>query len=241
MTAKKFYTTKLGRLGMVLHRRLLLTLFFCVYFAMPICCQNLASNEADYTHANELIKTAGPVPDAVIEPPDQVRYDLTVSERLRRLWLEKVIGFRITYASARGKACHANQRVLAGAIEMYNEDKGKTMKTITHADVTSATGTLIVDRYLKSPITPPDSACEYRSHGDLTGSGIIYCTHHGPIREIQDSIRKELGLKPITAADWQIFVVIGLSLLFLFSIIVLLALFFGRRKKYKDASITTES
>jgi len=210
-------------------------------FAMPIFCQNLANNEAGYNLAHELIKTAGPVPDAVIAPPEQVRYELTVSERLNRLWLEKVIGFRITYAAARGKACHANQRVLAGAIEMYNADNAKTIKAISHADVTSATGTLIVDRYLKSPITPPDPACEYRSYGDLNGPGIIYCTHHGPTREIQDSIRKELGLQPITAEGWQIFAVIGLSLLFLLSTIVLLAMFLGKRKKDKDSAASTES
>lgn len=201
----------------------------------------MPASEGDFALAAELIRTAGPVPDAVIAPPEQVRYELTVGERLRRLWLEKVIGFRISYAAARGKACHANQRVLAGAIKMYNEDNGNTMKSITHADITSASGTLIIGRYLKSHIIPADSACEYRSYGDLTGPGIIYCAHHGPNLDIQNSIRKELGLKTVMTENEQLLAVAGLSILFLLVAIALLALFFRRRKKYKDASITTES
>jgi hypothetical protein len=186
--------------------------------------------------AAELIRTAGPVPDAVISPSEQVRYELPVGERLRRLWLEKVIGFRITYEQARGKACHANQRVLAGAVQMYNEENGNTMKSITHADVTSTTGTLIIGRYLKSQILPADSVCEYRSYGDLTGPGIIYCAHHGPNLDIQNSIRKELGLKTIMTENEQLFAVAGLSILFLLVAIALLALFFRRRRKYTESS-----
>ncbi len=222
---------------MASQRSLLLIAVFCLSFAMPAFCQSISGNEGGYLLAGELIRAAGPVPDAVIEPPEQVRYELTVGERLRRFWLEKIIGFRITYATARGRACHANQRVLAGAVTMFNEDKGNTMTAITHADVTSATGTLIVDRYLKSPVTPADVACEYRSHGDLTGPGIIYCTQHGPIPAIQDSIRKELGLRPVATENGQIFAVVGLSILFLLSAIVLLALFFSSRKKRESQPV----
>ena len=222
-------------------RQLVLILVFCMFSDISVFCSLPSLHVSVYIHAGELLRTAGPVPDAVIEPPEQVRNELTVGERLRRFWLEEIIGFRISYASARGKACHANQRVLAGAVAMYNEDHGNTMKEITHADVTSATGTLVVDKFLKSPLIPADTACEYRSHGDLTGPGIIYCTQHGSIPAIQDSIRKELGLPPIAAEGAQIFAVVGISILFLLSAIVLLALFFGRRKKDEKSSVTPES
>jgi hypothetical protein len=41
------------------------------------------------------------------------------------------------------------------------------------ADVTTPTGALISGRYLKSLLVPPETSCEYRSDGDMTGKHLL--------------------------------------------------------------------
>ncbi|PKL51375.1 MAG: hypothetical protein CVV42_00565 [Candidatus Riflebacteria bacterium HGW-Riflebacteria-2] len=217
---------------MTSHKSLLSNHLFALLLAVIAAfCLPAAGNEGIDDSIRELLQSAGPVPTSIIDPPKPAIYDLTVGERLRRLWLKKVIGFRITYLADRGKACHANQRVIAGAVEMYNMDSKIAMKSVLHSDLTSPSGILFTGKYLKAQITQPESTCEYRSYGDLSGSGIIYCTQHGTIPEIQNSIRKALGLKPIATTSEKEFAVIGLSILFVLSTLVLLALLFYRKKK----------
>lgn len=74
--------------------------------------------------------------------------------------------------SSREKACFSNQRVLLGAVEMYNLDNPVMMETL---DVDQ----LIKKRYLfKAPVLPTPE-CAYRSEGDLTKDGKIVCPKHG--------------------------------------------------------------
>jgi len=147
---------------------------FILAHHLPVHADDAAENQM-----RELVKTAGLPPEAIINPPQPVTFKLSIQERFSRFWNEKIFGFRITYASARGKACHANQRVLAGAVEMYNMDNGNAMKTLRHADVVNPAGELVKGYYIKAPITPPEANCEYYSYGDLTDTGIIYCAFSG--------------------------------------------------------------
>jgi len=193
----------------------------------------LLADEGTEHQMRELFKTAGPPPEAIINPPQPVIYKLSIQERLGRVFRENFLGFRITHASARGRACHGNQRVLAGAVEMYNmENATSTMKSLRHADVISPTGALIIGCYLKGPITPPDKGCEYYSYGDLTDSGIIYCTLHGTNEDYRAALVKVTGLKPDSAFldDEFVFAVTIIAIFLLLSILVLLALFYKMRK-----------
>ncbi|EKD82865.1 MAG: hypothetical protein ACD_39C01039G0001, partial [uncultured bacterium] len=180
----------------------------------------------------ELFNKAGPPPEAIINPPKPVTYTLSAQERLRRFWREKILGFRITYASARGKACHANQRVIAGAVEMYNVDKGNTMTTLLHTDATTPSGVLITGLYLKSPVIPVETDCEYRSYGNLTDNGIVYCTQHGATPEYRSALITVTGLKPHSAyqEDEPGFAVAVLAISLFLTAIVLLAFFLKKRK-----------
>lgn len=205
------------------------TLFFAVLFGLFfVLTSRPASSDEHDDQIMKLIESAGPVPDEIINPPAPVRKTLTVGERLSRFWREKILGFRVTYASARGKACHANQRVILGAIEMYNMDNNIMLKSVSHADLTSTSGVLYVGRYLKSPITPAEIDCEYRSYGDLSGPGVIYCTKHGAPTEIQDRFRKALGLKPVEAESETAFMIAGLTLAFTLATVIMLGMLFRR-------------
>ena len=75
-------------------------------------------------------------------------------------------------SNAREKACFSNQRVLQGAVEMYNMDNSVMMTTL---DVEA----LIKGKYLRSAPSGPEPDCQYYSVGNLTGDGYISCKKHG--------------------------------------------------------------
>lgn len=201
-----------------------------ILFLFALIPQSLRADDNE-KRMRDLLTETGSFPEAVLRPPDPVEAKLSLSERLTRLW-HRMLGFRVTYATARGKACQANQRVIAGAVEMYNMDKGPMMKNIRHSDVTTSAGVLVSGHYLKNAIQPPEVDCEYRSHGDLTGNGLVYCVRHGTTPELYQAIMKISGLK--TPADAQAenlnFAIAGLAILMLVSLVVLLTMFFKRRK-----------
>ncbi|MFZ2957505.1 MAG: hypothetical protein WA705_11490 [Candidatus Ozemobacteraceae bacterium] len=90
--------------------------------------------------------------------------------------------FRRTGERSPMKACYANQRVILGAVEMYNMDHSVMISTISDADV-SENGLLVKGSYLKSKISKPTPGCSYAATGDLTGPGKITCAAHGPVEE----------------------------------------------------------
>ncbi|HNX76609.1 MAG TPA: prepilin-type N-terminal cleavage/methylation domain-containing protein [Candidatus Rifleibacterium sp.] len=82
--------------------------------------------------------------------------------------------FRKAREQARDKACYANQRVLLGAVEMFNMDNPNKMANL---DVDR----LVQEKYLKNKPYPPENACRYFSQGNIGEDGFIYCQLHGPI------------------------------------------------------------
>ena len=77
-------------------------------------------------------------------------------------------------ANARHKACLANQRVLQGAVEMYNMDHSTMMTTL---DI----DTLVKERYLKTAPAGPEPECNYTTVGDLSADGYVSCVKHGSV------------------------------------------------------------
>ena len=84
--------------------------------------------------------------------------------------------FRAARENARKKACFANQRVLLGAIEMYNMDN-KTMIESIESDTIDK---LVKGSYLKNPVVCIDGGT-YSSTGKLSGNGVIKCSKHGSV------------------------------------------------------------
>jgi len=97
---------------------------------------------------------------------------------LDKAWLAQLFSaipeFTKARAQAKVDACFANMRVILGATEIYNMDNS-TM--LTGVDIPR----LISGSYLKSPIIYPDPKCSYSAIGDLSGTGVVFCSLHGSL------------------------------------------------------------
>jgi len=91
-----------------------------------------------------------------------------------------VPNFRKAREEARKKACYANQRVILGAIEMYNMDNTPMLSSLD-SGMFDEGGLLQKGGYIKSPIRKPEEKCLYKSIGDLSKDGHIECEFHGPV------------------------------------------------------------
>ncbi len=103
--------------------------------------------------------------------------------------------FRRPRASARAKACFSNLRVLTGAVEMYNMDN----EIIIREFDSSTTKILLENKYLKSePVLPEIDKCKYKSNGDISIDGYLYCEYHGDVEGKHPcEYNKEYDLKEI--------------------------------------------
>ena len=89
-----------------------------------------------------------------------------------------------THTDSREKSCFTNQRVIMGAIEMYNMDNEQMMTSIDFSR-------LIEGKYLKEIPTKPTKDCEYFSEGDLSEDGYISCKKHGSVNSLDQKNQKE--------------------------------------------------
>lgn len=89
------------------------------------------------------------------------------------------------------KECFTRQRVLMGAIEMYNLDHNEM---ITNYD-NSYLELLVRDKYLTSSFMN-NYECEVVTEGDLTGDGYIYCVNHGDVAKKKEGKDELASLTP---------------------------------------------
>ena len=78
--------------------------------------------------------------------------------------------------------CDSDQRMIIGAIEMYNMDNNEWIK---HCD-DKVIEELINKKYLRSNFNKPYSRyskCKYHNKGDLTNDGVLYCEFHGTLNQ----------------------------------------------------------
>ena len=87
--------------------------------------------------------------------------------------------------------CFSNQRVLNGAIEMYNMDHNEMIKTYDQ----SVRDLLIKDKYLRSDFMD-EVECEFITEGDLTETGFIYCVNHGDLGKNKEGKDEFASLTP---------------------------------------------
>ncbi len=83
-------------------------------------------------------------------------------------------------------ACLANQRTLMGAVEMYNMDSKEGKISEFQHSMALEGSILVKQHYLRSPLKLPDEKCRYKSQGDLSKDGIVYC-------EVHDDLKKMAG------------------------------------------------
>lgn len=96
--------------------------------------------------------------------------------------------FRTARAQARQKACFSNQRVLLGAIEMYNMDHTVSMDTYAK----DKDADLISGGYLKAAMQMPEPKCELTG-ADLAQNGGIKCAWHGNTDHPQENLFTEVS------------------------------------------------
>ena len=92
---------------------------------------------------------------------------------------------RCVRPNAREKMCFSNQRVIQGAIEMYNMDVETQMRELND----KAQEILLEGKYIKGkePLVCPETSerGQYLSIGDITENGFIFCTYHGNTKGIK--------------------------------------------------------
>lgn len=99
------------------------------------------------------------------------------------------------FVSGKGKSyqerCFSNQRVLLGAIEMYNLDNKEMLREYNP----NSLDLLIKGKYLKAEWME-NFECEFYSEGDLLDDGFIYCLNHGAIDGKKEGKDIEASLTP---------------------------------------------
>ncbi len=135
------------------------------------------------TWAEDLVKKHGSPPIEILEPREVVVEHSIFLENVKRAF-RRLTGTLRTIEVSRVKSCFANQRVILGAIEMYNLDRPTTRKTsLSDKDVSDSNGVLVSGGYLKTSVTRPRPECRYAAYGDPSEEGIVYCLHHGAADE----------------------------------------------------------
>lgn len=73
-------------------------------------------------------------------------------------------------------SCQSTQRVIAGAVEMYNMDHDEPLLKLED-EMIREPGELI-PKYISEPFAS-DNGCSYSSNGDLLKDGFVFCSVHG--------------------------------------------------------------
>lgn len=95
-----------------------------------------------------------------------------------------LFAYKPVRASGRQKACFSNQRVIEGAIQMYDMDHTNIMRTaLPGGDFEELENQLIKEHYLKAHIEGPEEKCSYGyivkdpENYDV----VVFCKNHGTI------------------------------------------------------------
>lgn len=97
-----------------------------------------------------------------------------------------VLAYKSAREDSEQKNCFANQRLLAGSIEMYNMDNSEMIENFYPGlDYENCEKMLIEKGYLKEMLIIPNRDCSYGGI-NITGSGTIFCKLHGSVYNYND-------------------------------------------------------
>ena len=105
---------------------------------------------------------------------------------------------------SRLKACYSNQRVLFGAIEMYDMDHNIPLTSaLPGNEYEELENVLIQEKYLKAILLPPEEDCSYGyiTHDDSKygdGESYAFCLKHGSLDNNKIPDFKDSILKPFS-------------------------------------------
>lgn len=112
--------------------------------------------------------------------------------------------FKRAREDSRLKACYSNQRVLFGAIEMYDMDHTNTLTSaLPGAEYEELERILIQEKYLKAILVPIEDDCSYGyiTHDDSKygdGGSFAFCLRHGSVYNNKVPDFKDSILKPFS-------------------------------------------
>lgn len=152
-----------------------------------------AAFPANLLDRSEMVKKYGPVPSAILEPLE--RSDIISLYSIYLTFREK-LGTAKVDSQHRDKACFAVQRVLKGAIDLFNQEHALPEQQICKIDHETVVGTdspLYTGKYLKNVLRMADAKCRLSHYGDLAKDGIIYCGYHGTEPGVAKELRAVSG------------------------------------------------
>ena len=93
-----------------------------------------------------------------------------------------LLAYSASREAARQKACFSNQRVLMGAIEMYEMDHTELIDTAPPGgDFEDLENRLIKEKYLKAHLEGPEEECSYGFIRFNENEYDVFCKNHGTI------------------------------------------------------------
>lgn len=102
-----------------------------------------------------------------------------------------IISFFPTHYENSLKDCFDCQRILAGTVEMHNQEHSLKLRRINNKMLCLPL-TPLIPEYLKLPFPMPREECNFQSIGDATKDSLfIYCTFHGSPQTI-DKLQQEI-------------------------------------------------
>jgi hypothetical protein len=129
--------------------------------------------------AERLIKAHGPIPKEIVKP-ECLKEPLPSWFYILTKKINSYLRIRSGYPRVdKEKVCFVDQKVISGAVEMYNMDHSIPMTDFKDEFISTKKGLLVAEGYLKNPVTKAHSKCRYLSYGDLTKDGVLYCSYHG--------------------------------------------------------------
>lgn len=161
-------------------------------FSLFIMAWNVVFSANQFDRA-EMVKKYGPVPSAILEPLE--RSDI-ISLSSIYLTLREKLGTAKVDSQHRDKTCFAVQRVLKGAIDLFNQEHAspeQQLCKIDHEAVADTGSPLYTEKYLKSVLRMADVKCRLYNYGDLAKDGIIYCGYHGTEPAVAKELRAVSG------------------------------------------------
>lgn len=145
-----------------------------------LCCQGYAEfDAAAYETAAPAIAS---MPADFFYPPYFRETDGLTLRNIRheiRFRLEFIAGVR---PEPRYINCFKMQKRIARAIERYKTaGRDPVLRSLDDNLLFDPSSPL--EEFLRPMPVPPTTRCSYKSAGDLSGEGMIYCVYHGPVHD----------------------------------------------------------
>lgn len=169
--------------------------FFILILCLELTVAGVCSSHSEW---NAMIKKYGPVPKEILEPPLGEEEEMRQNDSVVKQILRKVDFLRITRPTHVAHYCISTQNNVMHAIECYNSDNSVLYKELNPSDLVDPESPLLKGKYLRSKIVNVDAKCVFRSYGDLSELGIIYCEYHGIRNAYQNEARAASGYTPKT-------------------------------------------